>query len=100
MKDDLQLQQWQVAPRIPAGFQREVWARIAVRQAAPKGFWVEMLEWLAMPRYAAAAFAMVLCGSVLLGLSQANAINQQARQSVQARYALSLNPIAHALARR
>lgn len=98
MNDDVnqQLRQWKVTPRIPDGFQREVWARIATRQAAPRNFWPTFMEWMATPRYATVAFVVAICGSAFLGMANANETNQQAWKSVQDRYAMSLNPIAHA----
>jgi hypothetical protein len=42
---DAKLNAWEVNPRVPASFQREVWQRIASRQAArEEAFWPRLTQ--------------------------------------------------------
>jgi hypothetical protein len=98
--DDLaaKLRAWKVEPQASASFQREVWQRIAARQAArDDAFWVQVKEWfatqLARPRYAVPLVALSLSLSVGTALLQAQDANARHWKKLEARYASSIDPI-------
>lgn len=96
---DPKLQTWKVDPDIPAGFQREVWARIAARGAARRSSWRRWLPdgmELWKPQCAVPVFALALASSIGLALFQAREANDQAWKDLESRYAVSFNPIAQA----
>jgi hypothetical protein len=91
------LRAWRVEPQVPASFQREVWARIAARQAAREdSFPRHAAEWLAslfaQPRYALALAAVSL--ALGLGFAHQQAMDASARHwdRLEARYATSVSP--------
>lgn len=95
------LRTWKVEPQIPAGFQREVWQRIATRQAArDDAFWPAMLRTLsvlmARPQYAFALFAVMLSLGLGIAHVQAQESNAQNWKVLETRYADSVNPLAMA----
>ena len=92
------LDAWKVEPRVPASFQREVWQRIATRQAArDDAFWSHVKEWFATqfvrPRYAVALVALSLSVSVGTALLRAQDANARHWKSLEARYVSSIDPI-------
>lgn len=103
MNDDLKskLESWKVDPAVPSGFQREVWQRIATREAARqepgwRQFARSFFELLATPRYATAALvAAIVIGA---GVAQVEASQASARRwdELQTRYAVSIDPVAQA----
>ncbi|MDZ4288903.1 MAG: hypothetical protein U0984_13135 [Prosthecobacter sp.] len=101
--DDLPklLRAWRVEPRIPAGFQREVWQRIAAREAARENaFWPQLTRWLltqfARPQYATALVVLSLPLSLGLAHVQAREANAKQWKQLEAHYADSVNPLAMA----
>jgi hypothetical protein len=99
--DDLsaKLRTWKVEPRIPGSFQREVWQRITVRQAAREAvFWPRVAEWFSTqfirPQFASAAVLLSFAAS--LGAAHLQARETKARQwkTLEARYAASVDPLA------
>jgi hypothetical protein len=90
------LKTWRVEPKVPDSFQREVWQRIAVRKSGRKGFLFgrmeEVVSTLIQPGYAAAVAGLM----VAIGLGAAHLQAQQANakhwRTLEARYALSINP--------
>ena len=101
--DDLstKLRAWKVEPQVPSSFQRQVWQRIALRQAArEEAFWPALLRAcslrLARPAYAVAVFALLL--SVGIGFAHREAMEENARnwKALETRYAESVNPLAMA----
>jgi hypothetical protein len=92
------LRAWKVTPPVPASFQREVWQRIAARQAAcDEAFWPRLMEWfttqLVRPRYAVALLTLSLSVSVGAGLVHAQGANAQHWKKLEARYASSIDPL-------
>jgi hypothetical protein len=99
--DDLstKLRAWSVQPKAPASFQREVWQRIAARQAArDEAFWPRVTQWfstqLVRPRYAMALLTLSLSASVSLALLQAHDANARHWKKLEARYESSIDPLA------
>jgi anti-sigma-K factor RskA len=101
-KDDelsRKLRAWQVEPIIPAGFNREVWQRISTRQAArADALWPSLAQWLsvrlARPQYAVALCAVMLTSGIGLARVQAQQANAKTWQTLGARYAISVDPLA------
>ena len=99
--DDLsdKLRAWQIAPRVPGSFQRDVWRRIALRQAARDTTWRRALRGLARefsrpaPAFAVVALSMAL--SIGLAHWRAADSNALSWRKLEARYAASINPLAH-----
>ncbi len=96
---DAKLRTWKVEPQVPVSFQREVWQRIAARQAArEEAFWPQLMQWLfaqiARPQYATALMAISL--SISLGVAHVQAQDTKARMEkvMEARYAASVDPLA------
>ncbi len=92
------LRAWKVEPKVPASFQREVWQRIAARQAAhDEAFWPRVTEWfstqLVRPRYALALVTLSLSLSVGVALLQAQDANARHWKILEARYASSIDPL-------
>ena len=103
MKDELKtkLETWQVEPQIPAGFQHEVWQRIAARQTMrDEALWPRVAQWfstqLARPRYALALVAVSLSAGLGLAHVQAQDANAKHWKTLEARYAASVDPLAMA----
>ncbi len=104
MNDDLKrkLDSWKVDSAVPASFQREVWQRIASREAARqqsgwRQFARHFFELLATPRYATAALvAAIVIGA---GAAQVEASQEKARvwNDLRTRYVVSIDPLAQAL---
>jgi len=93
------LSAWKVEPHIPARFQREVWQKIAARQAArEEAFWPSLLRWLSLqmarPLYAATTFALLLGAGVSFAHTQAQESNTRTWKQLEQRYADSVNPLA------
>jgi len=92
------LRAWTVDPRVPTSFQREVWQRIAQRQAVrDEAFWPRVMEWfstqLIRPRYAVALVALSLSISVGAGLLHAQDANARHWKELETRYASSIDPL-------
>jgi hypothetical protein len=92
------LRAWKVDPKVPASFQREVWQRIAQRQAArEEAFWPRFMEWfstqLMRPRYAMALMALSVSFSVGAGLLHAQDANARHWKKLETRYASSIDPL-------
>jgi hypothetical protein len=87
------LRVWQVEPRIPATFQREVWARIAARDDTfphRAGEWIGSL--FVQPRYAVLLAAVALTFGLASAHEQAQQANARYRARLEARYALTVSP--------
>lgn len=91
------LRTWKVQPEVPTSFQRDVWHRIATRQAGRiEAFWPRtlrlFLHQLARPLYAVAL--IVLSISASLGVAHVQAREARANQwkVLEARYAASIDP--------
>jgi hypothetical protein len=98
---DMSIPQPDVEPHIPAGFQREVWQRIAGQQAAHEGvFLPSFVRWIsayfARPQHAAAVVAVMLTSGLGLAHVQAQDSNSKNWKALEARYADSINPLAMA----
>lgn len=104
MEDDpilkKKLEAWRVDPRIPAGFQREVWQRIAAKETARRSsFKYQFVEWmtslLLTPRYAA---ALIIVGAFLgISVAQVEAMNANSKSSkyLETRYIGTIDPYQH-----
>jgi hypothetical protein len=98
--DDLsaKLRIWKVAPPVPAGFQREVWQRIATRQTArEEAFWPSLWRWLLQqlvrPQYAFAVILVSLSAGVGFAHVQAQSANAKQWKALELRYASSVDPL-------
>jgi hypothetical protein len=98
--DDLipKLRTWQVHPRVPKSFQREVWQRIAARQSARDDTFIRQLTraiggFLVRPQYALALIMVSL--SVGVGIAHVQAQGAKTRQwrVLEDRYAASIDPL-------
>lgn len=99
--DDLstKLRAWKVEPQVPGSFPREVWQRIAARQAArDEAFWPQLVQWVSMqlvrPRYAMSLVALSLSISLSVAHVQAQDTNAKLAKRLEARYAASVDPLA------
>jgi hypothetical protein len=93
------LRTWKVEPRVPASFQREVWQRIATRQAARESaFWPRVAQWFSTqfvrPQIAVATVLLSLAASLGVAHVQAQETNAKQRKAVEVRYAASVDPLA------
>ena len=93
------LRAWNVEPKVPASFQREVWQRIAARQTArDEAFWPRVAQWfsaqLVRPRYAVPLVALSLSTSIGMALLQAQDTNARHWKKLEARYESSIDPLA------
>jgi len=94
------LETWEVNPRIPSGFQREVWQRTAVKETARRNsFKYQLIEWtvslLVTPRYAA---AIILAGAfmgIAVAQVEATSTNSNSSQSLENRYVGTIDPYQH-----
>ena len=95
---------WKVDPTIPGEFQREVWQRIAIREAARQepGFRQNLrrfFEMLATPRYATATLVTALAIGAAAAHMRTNQDNARVWNDIQMRYAISIDPAARAFRR-
>ena len=84
---------------LPSSFQREVWRRIAhgtARQDARWSWLNGMLDWLAKPLPAAAAWSLALLAGLFIGTFKPQPPGSAARVVA---YAQSINPLAKVPAR-
>jgi len=93
------LQSWQIEARVPAGFQREVWQRIAARDQARHDVpWRRLVRWIAVdlarPQYATVLIVLGIAGSVTVAHLQAQEVNLRSRNEMQNRYVQSIDPMA------
>jgi hypothetical protein len=90
------LKTWRAEPKVPDSFQREVWQRIAVRKSGRKGLlfgWAEeIVSALIQPGYAAAMAGLMVATGLAVAHLQAQQANAKDWKSLEARYALSINP--------
>jgi hypothetical protein len=90
------LKAWRVEPKVPDSFQREVWQRIAVRKSGRKGFLFgrmeEVVSALMQPRYAVAIAGLMLAIGLGAAHLQARQASAKHWRTLEARYALSINP--------
>lgn len=98
--DDLsaKLRTWKLAPRVPSSFQRDVWQRIAVRQAAlENAFWPRVLRWLSAnfvrPQFAVVVVMFSVSVSVGVAHLQAQDMKAKHLKTLEARYAASIDPL-------
>lgn len=101
--DDLsaKLRAWKVESRVPASFQREVWQRIALRQAARENaFWPRVAHWFSTqfirPQYTFATVALTLVISLGAAYLQAQETKARLWKRLETRYAASVDPLAMA----
>lgn len=94
------LRAWKVEPEVPSAFPREVWQRIAVRQAKTSLCTVRLGEWFSLQvMRPATAFAVVIA---ILGVSvgaahlKAQETNAQHWKTLELRYGVSIDPVAMA----
>ena len=99
--DDLsaKLQMWTVEPQVPGSFSRQVWQRIATRQAArEEALWPRVTAWvaarLARPQYALALVIVSLSASIGTAHVRAKETNAKFGKMLEARYAASVDPLA------
>jgi hypothetical protein len=95
---DAKLHAWTVEARVPSSFQREVWQRIATRQAARDGaFWPGLARGfftlLTRPQYAFVIFLVSLSTGLGLAYEQAQFANARHWKELEARYAGSIDPL-------
>ncbi len=95
------LRAWKVEPQVPDSFPREVWQRIAARQAErEEAFWSRIAQWfsaqLVRPQYATALVVLSLSASVGVAHLQAQATNVKHWKELEVRYATSVDPLAMA----
>lgn len=94
------LEAWTVDPHVPSGFQREVWQKIALKNAVQRksvrhhlAGWLESL--LASPRYAT---VLILASAFLgVGIAHVEAMNSNSKsmRNLETRYVGSIDPYQH-----
>jgi hypothetical protein len=106
MRDELKrkLDTWKIVPAVRGEFQREVWQRIAAREAARQEAGMRhrarrFFEILATPRYATAACLAAI--AIGLGAAQIRTSQEIDRRwsDLQIRYTISIDPAARAFGR-
>lgn len=92
------LNAWRVEIDVPAGFQREVWARIAARE---RNVWKEVVATfslgMARPVFAAGVLAVALLTSLILAHVNARETNERRWGVIESHYFASLDPYTHAM---
>jgi hypothetical protein len=96
--DDDQLKEklasWEVRPEIPPDFQRNVWQKIAVREAKPKlslfGSWDT--SWLRPLRLATCAIILGGLAGTGFGLIESSQANSRNWKTLEAKYVQSVDP--------
>jgi hypothetical protein len=83
------LSQWQVPREGLPSFQREVWARIAVRETDP-GVWERLADFLTQPR----GWMVATAASVLIGASLAWVETRPSQLNPHEAYVRSISPFA------
>jgi hypothetical protein len=78
------LREWKEVPEAGTGFRREVWSRIESRRHVSRS--ERCLSFLALPRFATVAAAVVVVVGVVAG-------NLQARSAGEALYLRSVDPL-------
>lgn len=91
------LRAWKVEAAVPTSFQRDVWRRISVRQAARQtSFWMKLASALAVlvsrPRYAFVVIAACLVATISIAHVQARETNARHSKILAARYLASIDP--------
>lgn len=94
------LETWQVEPRIPSSFHREVWMRIAAKKATRQNsFKYQFVSWvvslLLTPQYAT---AVIITGAFLgIGVAKVQAMNAnfQSSKYLETRYVETIDPFQH-----
>lgn len=94
------LNAWRVEINVPAGFRREVWARIAAESAGRDWAWWRELVTAVSRRMARPAFAagvLLLTVSASLAIAHVNASETNARRwaAIESHYVASLDPYSH-----
>jgi hypothetical protein len=96
------LRLWRVQAEVPPSFQADVWRKIAARQATaekppPAVGWVGwLLGQLGQPRYAVPVGLALLGVSLGLARVQADSANGRTWRTLEARYVVSIDPMAMA----
>jgi hypothetical protein len=89
---------WEVRPRIPPDFQRDVWQKIAIRES--KSFklpWFRNwnISWLNVPRLATCAIIVGGLAGTSLGLVESSQANSRNWKSLEVKYVQSIDPYEH-----
>ena len=88
---------WRVETGVPPSFQAGVWRKIAARQAATEKLWPAigwLLGQLGRPRYAVPVGLALLAVSLGWARVQADAANGRTWRTLEARYVVSIDPMA------
>lgn len=102
--NDLELKEklsaWRVEIEAPAGFQREVWARIAAESAArERAWWHELLaaftRRMAQPAFAAGLVLLIVSASLAVAHVNASEANAKRWAAIESHYFASLDPYTH-----
>ena len=93
------LRTWSIEPKLADSFSRQVWQRIAVRQAVREEvFWLRIIRWLSTqlvrPRYAMVLAAFSLLASIGVAHLQAQGTKAKHWKELEVRYAVSVDPLA------
>ena len=91
------LRTWKVEPQVPGSFSREVWQRIAARQATREAAsWPQVVQWfftrLVRPQYATALVILSLSASIGAAHVQAQGAKAKFGKMLEARYTGSVDP--------
>jgi hypothetical protein len=92
------LASWEVRPRIPPHFQRDVWQKIAIRESKSSqlplfGNW--NISWLNVPRLATCAIIVGGLAGTGLGLVESSQANSRNWKGLEAKYVQSIDPYEH-----
>jgi hypothetical protein len=93
---DRLLHEWKVETTLPARFDEQVWRRIALAEAPAKSPFAVLRNWIAQtimrPSFALSYATILLFAGVLGGFWQANAVAQQAEETLRSRYVQMVDP--------
>jgi hypothetical protein len=97
MDDELRekLALWKVQPEIPPDFQRDVWQKIAAREARSSksllsGIW--NISWLSILRPAALAIILGALAGTGLGLAESSQANARNWKTLEVKYVRAIDP--------
>jgi hypothetical protein len=92
------LARWEVQPRIPPDFQRDVWRKIAVLESRSSKWWLFgnwNISWVNVSHLATCAVVLGAFAGTGLGIVESAHANSRNWKSLEAKYVRSIDPYEH-----